>query len=116
MEEILALAKTLTGAPEGEEEALRLLCAAAEREVLDRGGPECPREVCLCAAAWLAAAGWLTGRAASDGGGSWKVGEVSWSSGGRAALEAAEGLRQQAWRLLAGAGRDPGFAFREVRG
>ena len=120
-EEILALAGALTGAKEQEQAALQLLCSAAEQEVLGslKQGSDAVehREVCICAAAWLAAAGLLTGRAAKGDCGSFKVGEVSVSGGGGQQLMAvADCLRQQAYRLMTPYAGDGGFAFLEVAG
>ena len=120
-DEILALAAVLTGAKEQEQAALQLLCTAAEQEVLnglkDGCDRESCREVCICAAAWLAAAGLLTGRAATGDGGSFKVGEVSVSGGdGQRLLQVAACLRQQAEQLMMPYAKDGGFAFLEVAG
>lgn len=119
-DEILALAEKMTGGRPEEAELLALLCAAAEKEVLARlrpdQNPEACREACLCAAAWLAAAGVLAGRAVG-GGGSFTVGEVSLrESEGGDTLAAAQALRRQAWQLLRPYCRDEGFAFRETAG
>ena len=120
-EEILTLAMTLTGASEGERAVLEPLCAAAEREVLGRLRPDCDREEarepCLCAAAWLAAAGLLTGRSAGSAGEGFTIGEVSLSRADPAqSRNTAECLRRQAWRLLRPYCRDGDFVFRGVPG
>ena len=120
-EEILTLAAALTGASDSERGALELLCAAAEREVLGRLRPDCDREeareACLCAAAWLAAAGVLTGRGAGSAGDSFTIGEVSLSRSDPAqSRNTAACLRRQAWQLLRPYCQDGDFAFRGVAG
>ena len=118
-EEIQALAESLVPVEESEKETLALLCEAAEREVLDRlrsaDELERGRAACLCAAAWLAAAGLLTGRAAAAGD-SFTVGDVSISGGSGQMAERADCLRRQAWELLRPYCGDRGFAFRGVAG
>lgn len=114
-EEILTLAKTLSGAEESETQALTLLCAAAEafwrRRLLPGVTPEECREAFLCAAALEAAAG----LAASRGGAArFTAGDISVTEadGG----ETARTLRREAERLMrphTGAGE---FSVRGVRG
>ena len=118
-EEIQSLAEILTSPSEEERELLKLLCAAAEREVLGRlrseNDWESCRETCLCAAAWLAAAGLLTGRAARAGE-SFTVGDVSISGDKGQLAERAICLRRQALELLRPYCADQNFAFRGVAG
>lgn len=112
-EEILTLARTLSGAGENEEAALALLCAAAEQEwkkrLRDGGAEEC-REAFLCAAALTAAAGLLAGR----GGVRFTAGDVSVAEaeGG----PSAKALREEAERLMAPYVAAEDFCFRGVRG
>ncbi len=112
-EEILTLARTLSGGGEDEETALALLCKAAEKEWTGRlregvGLEEC-REAFLCAAALFAAAGLTAGR-----------GELRFTAGDVSVTEteggkSAEALRREAERLM-----EPyvtaAFRFRGVRG
>ena len=69
------------------------------------------------AAAWLAAAGLLTGRSAGSAGEGFTIGEVSLSRADPAqSRNTAECLRRQAWRLLRPYCRDGDFVFRGVPG
>ena len=113
-EEILTLARTLSGAGEDEEAALALLCCAAEKEWAGRlraGAPteEC-REAFLCAAALTAAAGLAAGR----GGVRFTAGDVSVTEteGG----QTAKTLRDEAERLMAPYVAEEKFRFLGVRG
>lgn len=114
-EEILTLAKTLSGAEESETRALTLLCAAAEAMWRGRLRPELTPEECreafLCAAALEAAAGLTAGR---GGAARFTAGDISVTEadGG----ETARTLRREAERLMrpyTGAGD---FAVQGVRG
>ncbi len=113
-EEILTLAKTLSGAGEDEETALALLCKAAEKEWKGRLREgieleEC-REAFLCAAALFAAASLTAGR----GGLRFTAGDVSVTEaeGGKSA----EVLRREAERLMDPYVAEMKFCFRGVRG
>lgn len=113
-EEILTLARTLSGPGEDEETALALLCKAAEKEWTGRlregVGPEECREAFLCAAALSATAGLLAGR----GGMRFTAGNVSVTEpeGGKSA----EALRREAERLMGPYVTAAEFRFRGVRG
>lgn len=113
-EEILTLARTLSGAGEDEETALALLCGAAEKEWAGRlrkgVEPEECREAFLCAAALVAAAGLSAGR----GGLRFTVGDVSVTEPeGR---KSAETMRREAERLMEPYVMTAEFCFRGVRG
>ncbi|WP_312636839.1 hypothetical protein [Oscillibacter sp.] len=113
-EEILTLARTLSGAGEDEEAALVLLCKAAEKAWTGRlredVEPEECREAFLCAAALFAVAG----LSASRGGMQFTAGDVSVTEpeGGKNA----EALRREAERLMEPYVTAAEFRFRGVRG
>ncbi|MEA4941379.1 hypothetical protein SDC9_175788 [bioreactor metagenome] len=114
-EEILMLAKTLSGAGEDEAEALALLCAASEKawtqRLQDGMTAEKCREAFLCAAALNAAAGLIAGR---GGAVRFTAGDVSVTEteGG----QTAGALREEAERLMAPYVTAADFCFRGVRG
>lgn len=113
-EEILTLARTLSGAGEDEETALALLCGAAEKEWTERlregAKPEECREAFLCAAALTAAAGLTAGR----GGMRFTAGDVSVTE--TEGEQSAKSLREEAQRLMAPYVTAEKFRFRGVRG
>lgn len=94
----------LFAAPEGdgEQTALRAMCQAAMDGLSARLRPELTAESCgesfVCAAAWLALAGY-SAAAAADGVSSFTAGDVTISSGGKHA--AAGALRLQAELTMA---------------
>ena len=114
-EEILMLARAVSGAGDAESPLLEPLCQAAQRrwESRLRPGltPEDCREAFVCAAAFMAA-----GR----GGGAvsaFTAGEVSVKGRGAAESAAlARGLRETAERLMAPYAGEESFCFRGVRG
>ena len=118
-ETILEYAKGM--GPVGEEELslLKDLCGAAEAELAGklRDGlkPEDCNGAFPLAAAWLARAGLCAGQGAEDTPASWSAGAVS-VSGCASAAERADGLRGQAYRLMAPYLEDESFFFRGVRG
>lgn len=113
-EEIYQLARQLGEVSEGEEEALRTLCAGAEEELRLRLRSGCTPESCgKCfplAAAWLALAG-LEGL---------RGGVTDFSAGDmRISAQGGEGSAwyyAQAQRTLSPYLEDDGFCFRGVRG
>lgn len=119
-EEILMLARAVSGAGDAESPLLEPLCQAARRrwESRLRPGltPEDCREAFVCAAAFTAAADLAAGR----GGGAvsaFTAGEVSVK--GRGAAESASlarGLRETAEGLMAPYAGEDSFCFRGVRG
>lgn len=118
-EEIFAAANCICNASGQEEEYLRALCRA-EAAQLERRWKEEPTEetrgVFVCAAAWLAAADYFSGRGAS-GAASWQAGDVRIQEPAATACgAAAENLRRAAESLLRGMLSDEGFAFLGVRG
>lgn len=118
-EEILALAKLVTGAGETEWEYLEKLCRA-ELDALGRrlrGTLEKTKEnAFVCAAAWLAAADYFSAKGAA-GAASWSAGDVSVKEkGGSDYAAAAALLRRAAHQLLADCLEDDDFAFQGVRG
>lgn len=117
-EEILTLAKCVTGAPKEEWTYLETLCGAEEEALRRRlTGPVTGREGAFaCAAAWLAAADYFCGKALS-GASSWTAGDVSVKEASASERSAAaEALRGAARQLMEGCLRDDRFAFRGVRG
>lgn len=119
-EEILMLARAVSGAGDAESPLLEPLCQAAQRrwESRLRPGltPEDCREAFVCAAAFTAAADLAAGR----GGGAvsaFTAGEVSVKGRGAAESAAlARGLRETAERLMAPYAGEESFCFRGVRG
>lgn len=107
--------------PVGEEElpCLEALCITAEAELagkLRRGlKPEDCSGAFPLAAAWLARAGLCARQEAEDVPAAWSAGAVR-VSGTASAGERADGLRKQAYRLMAPYLEDEGFFFRGVRG
>lgn len=103
-EEILSLARTLSGAGDAGLPALELLCAAAESFWISRLPEGVTAESCgasfLCAAACTAAAGFIAGQ----GGGvaSFTAGDISVKgAAGGERQAAAQGLERTAERLMA---------------
>ena len=111
LEEIYALAASFAGAGSGDE-GLRALCKAAECELAARLRPGVTPEDCrdsfICAAAWMALAGYGT---AGESCGEFSVADVTVRPGGGAA---AQTLRSQAETLMA-PWCGGGFSFRGVR-
>ena len=118
-ETILKYAKGMGPVGEGELPLLEALCSAAEAELAGklRYGlkPEDCNGAFPLAAAWLARAGLCAGQGAEDTPRSWSAGAVS-VSGAASAEERADGLRGQAYRLMAPYLEDGNFFFRGVRG
>ena len=120
---IFSLANVLCAATEQENEALELLCEAAERELLQRLRegitPQDCEEAFVCAGAWIAASGMLTSRACASSGEvkSFKAGEVSVElSAEERSGSAAASLRREAERLMRPYIKDSAFGFFGVRG
>ena len=120
-DEILSLAKTLSGASEQESELLETLCAAAEDSLRTKLRQGITQQSCAaaypCAAAMLAAASLLECRGGQGGFSSFTAGTVSVS--GMSATEtgaSADRLRREAWRLMEPYVNDEGFLFCGVRG
>lgn len=118
-ETILKYAKGMGPLGEGELPLLEALCGAAEAELRGklRYGltPEDCNGAFPLAAAWLARAGLCASQGAEDTPTSWSAGAVR-VSGSAPAGERADGLRGQAYRLMAPYLEDEGFFFRGVRG
>ena len=118
-ETILKYAKGMGAVPEEQQDLLETLCSAAEAELagkLRRGlKPEDCSGAFPLAAAWLARAGLCAGQGAEDTPRSWSAGAVS-VSGAAPASERADGLRGQAYRLMAPYLEDGNFFFQGVRG
>lgn len=114
-EEILTLARTLSGAGEDEADLLAMLCAASEKEWTDQLRDGVTAESCraafLCAAAMSAAAGLITGR---GGALHFAAGDVSVTE--TEGSETAKGLRQEAKRLMDPYVTAENFDVRGVRG
>lgn len=117
-ETILKYAKDMGTLGEGQE-VLEALCAAAEAELRGklRYGltPEDCNGAFPLAAAWLARAGLCGAQCVDDAPTSWSAGAVS-VSGASSAGERANGLRGQAYQLMAPYLEDGDFFFRGVRG
>ena len=111
LEEIYALAASFAGV-DGGDKALRALCKAAECELAARlrsgVSPEDCRDSFICAAAWMAVAGYGS---AAESCGEFSVADVTVRPGGNAAAQA---LRRQAETLMA-PWCGGGFSFRGVR-
>ena len=115
-EEILTIAGVVTGAAEEEQEYLLALCRAEQTRRLKEPLAEQDADAFVCAAAWLAAADYYSGKGAG-GAVSWKAGEVSVQEQDAAAYRAAaESLRTAARQLAAPLVEDGGFAFWGVKG
>ena len=115
----MALARRLGHVDGGQEEALELLCRAAQTELAGRlqdgGRPEDCREAFALACAWLA----LAGLAAGTGGAaeSFTAGDLSIRTrSGADADQRAAALRLQAETVLGPYLKDRGFAFQGVEG
>jgi hypothetical protein len=120
-EQILNLAKTISGAADTEESLLELLCAAAAREWEERLREGLTAEDCgeafLCAAALSAVAALAASRAGGERVSSFKAGEVSVSENSAAEAGVAAGaLRAQAESLMVPFIRDDRFCVRGVKG
>ncbi|MBQ3497411.1 MAG: hypothetical protein IJA73_04700 [Oscillospiraceae bacterium] len=120
---IFALASVLCAVTEQENEALELLCEAAERELTERlragVAPEDCAEAFVCAGAWIAASGILTSRACASSGEvkSFRAGEVSVElSAEERSGSAAVSLRREAERLMRPYIKDSAFGFFGVQG
>lgn len=118
-EKIFEYAKGMGTVAEGELPLLEALCGAAEAELSGklRYGlkPGDCNGVFPLAAAWLARAGLCAAQEAENMPASWSAGAVS-VSGAASAGERANGLREQAYRLMAPYLQDEQFFFRGVRG
>ena len=118
-EEILAVAKCVTGIQEQEEDYLSTLCAM-ERGRLEKRLKE-PlttenRSAFICAAAWMAAADYFGGKSGT-GAASWSAGDVKVQEKDASAWNAAsENLRRAAKTLMEEHLEDEGFSFLGVRG
>nr|WP_326126352.1 hypothetical protein [uncultured Oscillibacter sp.] len=119
-EEILMLARAVSGAGEAEQPLLEPLCRAARRRWEARLRPGLTPEDCgaafVCAAAFTAAADLAAGR---GGGGvsAFTAGDISVKGRGTAESAAlARGLRETAEGLMAPYAKEDGFCFRGVRG
>jgi hypothetical protein len=113
-EKIMALALALGEVEEAEQEALRLLCQAAESELqgqLREGiSPEDCAPAFAVAAAWMALAGLYAGR--SSGVSSFSAGDLTiHQEGGDSAA-----LLEHARRVMAPYRTDVSFAFQGVKG
>ncbi len=113
-ERILKVAMTVTGAGEEELELLAALCEAAETLWKGRLKSGVSAEDCgstfLCAAAFSAAADFFACRSGVE---SFKAGEISVKSGGKA--QGTE-LRKSAEQMMAPYVQPESFCFKEVRG
>ena len=113
-DEIFALARTMSGAAE-DDQALDLLCQAAEAELTAQLRPGTVPEDCApaftAAAAWTALAGWYTGQNAG-GVRSFSAGDLSIQTGQADPV----GLLAQAERVMAPYRADGSFAFQGVKG
>lgn len=118
-EKIFEYAKGMGPVGEGELPHQEALCGTAEAELAGklRYGlkPEDCNGAFPLAAAWLARAGLCAGQGAEEMPASWSAGAVR-VSGAASAGERADGLREQAYRLMAPYLEDEGFFFRGVRG
>ena len=110
-EQILAFVELMGG--RGNEELLRPLCQAAEREMAGRLREGLSPEACgpafPVAAAWLVLAGLEAG---TDGVTSFSAGDLTVHTGG----DGAGAMRRQAERLMAPYLADRGFSFQGVAG
>ncbi len=118
-DEIIALARTLAGATEAEEELLGLLAGAAEQRLTAMLRADVTAETCggafLCAAALLTAADLLgTRQGAAEGVERFTAGDISVTRSSSGA--GAEALRRQAREIMAPYCAGGGFAFLGVRG
>ena len=120
-EEILIVAKAITGAEELEETLLEMLCEAAEQRLTTqlREGvtPEDCGSAFPCAAALLAAADLCSCRCGTDAITSFTAGDLSIQ--GRDAEKAdamARGMRETARAMMAPYTTDGAFCFRGVQG
>lgn len=116
----MKLAAAMTQPDEEEMPLLETLCAAAEAEAARRlregWTPEACEEIFCCAAALLAAAGFLSSRGSSTVE-SFTAGEVSVRmGGGSGACETAAALRRQAENIMTYYWGDDDFAFVGVKG
>lgn len=117
--EILALAKRLGHTAQEDDEALELLCAQAERELLGRLHKDVTVADCesafVLAAAWLALAG-LCGAQAAEEGADFTAGSLTIRQSGKSPMERSAGLRRQAEQIMGPYLADRGFVFRGVAG
>ena len=118
-EQILAIARQLTGAAESEWSYLETLCDAETARLekqLRRTPEDAEQSMFQCAAAWLAAADYFSGKGGS-GAARWSAGDVTVQERDTASYAAcAQSLRAAAAQLLQGLDADGGFAFLGVRG
>lgn len=119
-EEILTLARTVSGAGEAEETLLDSLCRAARRRWEARLKPGLTPEDCgtafSCAAAFSAAADLAASRAAGAVG-AFTAGDISVKSRGAAETAAlVQELRRAAEGLMAPYAGEESFCFQGVRG
>lgn len=117
-EKILEMARLITGAGEEEKEYLAALCRAEQEKLRDRLREESleQSDAFLCAAAWMAAADYCSGKGAG-GAASWRAGDVSvQETDAQKRVAAADALRAAGARLLEGLVKDDAFAFWGVRG
>lgn len=118
-EEIFAVANCICNVSEAEQDYLSALCRAERAQLetrLQADVNENTHAIFICAAAWLAAADYFSGKGAS-GAASWKAGDVTVEERSATACgAAAENLRHAAEILLRGLTCDEGFAFLGVRG
>ena len=105
---------------EGEQALLAELCRTAEAALTGRLRAGVTADDCasafIPAAAWMALAGFTTGREAAAPPASFRAGDVSVTCSGVGGAAASRGLLEQAERVMAPWLEDGGFAFRGVRG
>ena len=114
----MEMARLITGAGEEEKEYLAALCRAEQEKLRDRLREESlgQSDAFLCAAAWMAAADYCSGKGAG-GAASWRAGDVSvQETDAQKRVAAADALRAAGARLLEGLVKDDAFAFWGVRG
>lgn len=115
------MAVILTGAAEDRQVLLTALCAAARQRWQARLREGVTAEDCgqafVCAAAFSAAADFLTGEGGSTAASSFSAGEISVSASSAADRSAcAQALRDTAEELMAPYAQPGNFSFRSVRG
>lgn len=121
-QEILDMAVILTGAAEDRQVLLTALCAAARQRWQARLREGVAAEDCgqafVCAAAFSAAADFLTGEGGNAAAASsFSAGEISVSASSAADRSAcAQALRDTAEELMAPYAQPGNFSFRSVRG
>ena len=115
------MAVILTGAAEDRQMLLTALCTAARQRWQARLREGVAAEDCgqafVCAAAFSAAADFLTGEGGSAAASSFSAGEISVSTSSAADRSAcAQALRDTAEELMAPYAQPGNFSFRSVRG